>query len=482
MNLKNIFFVNYNLLLIIIISFSILLRFYNLNHESFWIDEIISFYVANPNISFYETIQRHNLLEQVPILFNISLKIYFKIFGYDYSHARYLVSFFSICSLAVCYLIIKKITKNKSIRLFFIFLVGLNIYLIKYSFELRVYSLFVLLISFSLYYFICITNGQQNKKNLFLFILFSILSFLSHPFSLIVIFSCLLYYSFKSFKQKKFNQNINISFLIIFLIACIYYALYFYHLNEITSWIKIIDFKFFTNLYFSKFFGSRIIGLFFLISLIILIYRNFNFILNSNLLIFLLIIINSFALPILFSFLIKPILIDRYIIYVIVAILVLISILTFKIKNNKLRSSILFLFVFLTIGNFFTEDNFKQFYKLTPKYKPEFNEAILLIENSNISNLFVKKFMPPSKDKIKFYSILDDGVNEYLQHIININVHKVRLHNNNNMSSIGFNEFWILCYVDLDYDKCNLPSHIQNYNILDEMHLSKINLKLVLIK
>ena len=47
--------VNLNYLyLLIFFIITILLRLYNINYDDFWIDEIISFYVSDPDISIKE--------------------------------------------------------------------------------------------------------------------------------------------------------------------------------------------------------------------------------------------------------------------------------------------------------------------------------------------------------------------------------------------------------------------------------------------
>ena len=59
-----------NYIIILIILLGIFFRFYQINYEDLWIDEIFSFWIADPNISFIETLQRHNSIEQIPIFFN----------------------------------------------------------------------------------------------------------------------------------------------------------------------------------------------------------------------------------------------------------------------------------------------------------------------------------------------------------------------------------------------------------------------------
>ena len=41
----------------LIISFGLLLRGFNINFNDFWSDEMVSFYLSNPNLEFLETIK-----------------------------------------------------------------------------------------------------------------------------------------------------------------------------------------------------------------------------------------------------------------------------------------------------------------------------------------------------------------------------------------------------------------------------------------
>ena len=56
LNPKNIFVSS---IFFIILIFGIIFRIYNLNIESFWIDEMVTFWVADPNISIHETLARN---------------------------------------------------------------------------------------------------------------------------------------------------------------------------------------------------------------------------------------------------------------------------------------------------------------------------------------------------------------------------------------------------------------------------------------
>ena len=122
------------------ILLGIIFRFYNLGFENLWFDEIVSFWVSDPKISFFESYERNNIGEGTPFLFNFLIKILHSLFGYTPNVGRYFSSTISILSIfSMIYL--AKIIKNNNSYLLIIFLVSMNIFFIKYSQESRVYSL-----------------------------------------------------------------------------------------------------------------------------------------------------------------------------------------------------------------------------------------------------------------------------------------------------------------------------------------------------
>ena len=124
----------------------IIIRLYNLNFENLWFDEIVSFWISDPNITFLESYKRNNIAEGTPFLFNFILKINHQIFGYYPDVGRYLSCSFGILSIfSTAYL--AKTIKNNNAYLLVLVLISLNVFLIKYSQELRVYSIVFFLCS-----------------------------------------------------------------------------------------------------------------------------------------------------------------------------------------------------------------------------------------------------------------------------------------------------------------------------------------------
>ena len=472
-----------NTIIILTIFFlGIFFRIYNINFEDLWHDEILSFWIADPSISFLETLNRHNELEQVPLMFNLVLKYFYKTFGYSVYIGRYLSCFFGIVSIIFCYFIYLQFKNNNGL-IFFITLISFNIFLIKYSQELRVYSLMTLLIILSLYFLFKIFNKNQDKLNYFLFILFLFLAILSHPFSIIFLISVICLSLIRLIFYKENLKKLNMSLFFILFLTVIYYFLYFINLNELTPWIPQVDIKFFTNLFFSKFFGSRLLGLVHLLVLIFFILKfRENLITSKKFLMLIMIIIFSYSLPLLFSLIFKPLLIERYIMYLIIPILLIISYYIFNLEKIFLRNSLVIIFIFLTFANFVTEDTFKQLFQKINKQKPDFYSTLKQIDESNNKYFIIKQVQPKKKEKKKFNSYIDLALNNYVERYISNNNFKLSLLSKDQIDSSGIKEFWIICYKDIDTSKCEVPYAKDNYLIKETSDFTRISLNKIYLR
>ena len=105
---------------------------YQINFDDLWLDEMTSFWIADPSLSYSETINRQNYTDwHNPILFNIILKNFLSLVGYNPDLARYLPSFFGSLSFFVIGLITFQEKKDNTFLLS-TFLTCFSIYLIKY--------------------------------------------------------------------------------------------------------------------------------------------------------------------------------------------------------------------------------------------------------------------------------------------------------------------------------------------------------------
>ena len=235
--------------------------------------------------------------------------------------------------------------------------------------------------------------------------------------------------------------------------------------------IKKTSLSFYTNFYFSKFFGSRLIGGIFLLSLVILIFKNKKLFLklDKNLVI-LFVIILSYSVPLIFGYLFKPLLLSRYVSYLVIFIVLLISSLIFKISNKNKRNYFIFFLILITFGNHFTEQSFKQFYNSRVPHNPEYTKAIKYIDKSNIKNYSLKI------EKMYNDEAAINAINNYIKHIgekKNIYLVFNKIEQSTKMPT------WIICPMDINEKHCSLPKKIENYTVLEEKNFNSINLKLV---
>ena len=251
-----------------IILVSLALRIYNLNFDDFWFDELASLWIADPNISFDETLERNIQINKGPhLIFTIILKYFFLLFGYNPDIARIVPLIFGLLSVpAIIYLIIL-LDKNKSWILIG-FLISINYYLISYSQELRSYSLSFFLSIISIIFFLKTLNKNNFIYN-FLFYLSSLIAVINHVFVFIIIFSQFLFLLFYYTKDKKIFFIISFNILLIFLTYLFFmYETLLTQMNIKDFWIRNIELDFLIDFYFSRFFGSKIMGAIYLFTLL----------------------------------------------------------------------------------------------------------------------------------------------------------------------------------------------------------------------
>jgi hypothetical protein len=458
---------------IFFILIGIFLRFYQLNFENYWFDELIDFWVADPNISINATFYRRDdlIADQTPYLFQLLLKIYLDFFGYDPEIGRHVPLIFGVLSIPLVGILSYQVAKNNSFLLT-ILLVSINIYLIKYSQETRTYTLVFLLSTINLifYYKIIFSDLTYFKKIYIfsLFVIFSVLSLSAQPFVFIIFFSQIIYsvYSFFAFKKKNFLFLLSIPLiLIIYLIINYNYLIAQLSYNE--YFLEHENWKFYYNYYFSRFFGSKIMGLIYLSTLIFLIIRFRKKILftSNNYLPLIFILFFSYLIPLFYAFLKTPVLTDRYIIFVLIPILILISTLIFEIDNRKLKIFLLTSILIPTIINNYIEIK----YRLNTK--PEFTKLLNILEKHEIKNITL---LAPN--------LFDEIIENYILSVKEFKNKNFKILNINNISS-DTKMLWVICYEPVMDFNCNISRDKRKNWILNEtkkLHL--LNAQLYEIK
>ena len=207
------------------------------------------------------------------------------------------------------------------------------------------------------------------------------------------------------------------------------------------------------------------------IILIILIYRYKKKLAEKELVffkIFILIIIISYSLPIIYGYVFRPIIFPRYLIYLLIPILLIISIFLYKIKNTKMRNLIIMFLIILNFGNLLTESTIQQFYKDTPLYKPDIKNTLKTISNSNNPNYFIDISDLENQNQIR-------AIAHYLNFVsskFNFNTSYI------SKEKIRYkNEVWTICLTTISKDNCKITNNIFKDEYKENIYYSNINLK-----
>ena len=449
----------------LIILFGIVFRFYNLNYENLWLDEIYSFWVTDPNLSFAETYSRVQTTESIPFLYYYLVKVCNQIFGYDPIVGRYFSAFFGLLSIFSVGMLCRKISKNKS-YLFTICLVSLNIFLIVNSQEMRVYIFTFFLISLSLIFFLDLYKEHKDKiftKNFVLFTLFTFMAILSHPFAIVVLASIIIFIIIDYFFFTNINRKVNVSLLLLsFLtISFLYHYINYISLNKI-GWIEQPGIKFFTNFYFSNFFGSRLLGIIHLLTLIILLICLRKKIERNKEIIFLIILlVFSYFIPLVYGYLIKPIIFPKYIIFVLIPIILIISILVFLIERETVKKLLISLLILINFANHFTESTLKQFFSERQRFNPNFEEAFFTIEESGIKKLsFYTNNINDENE-----NFINTVISNYSQLILNEKGYEIEILKDGTKNIEG--KIWNICLTIISCDKPPDKSNVLEETLLE---------------
>ena len=461
----------------LIISFGLLLRGFNINFNDFWSDEMVSFYLSNPNLEFLETIKLV-FASNLTVTFEIILKFFHKIFGYNFEYSRYLTLLLSIISIFYFYRLIK-INKSYHSAILGIILLSINIYHIRYSVELRSYMLTFLLIIILLN--LIFHQGKIREfRSFFSYLLIftvSLLMLFSHAYSIIVIISINFYIFLIWVIKKDFTKNNTFLFLSSSISSLLFILLYINNISHTPSWIPELKNSFFTNYYFSSFFGSRILGLLHLLILSYLIISQFNKVVKKfDMELFLtILLLLTYIIPITYSLIFEPILVDRYIFFVLIPILYLISSLTFDFKNTYKKYIIIFLLVVPSFLNHFSENTFKQFYTNIYPSKPEVGKSLKYIaKHDDLDYSFV--YVKNNPNNINF--VYENYLKKYSEKI-----DKDLVFFDYENSSKMPNNLWLIYLTDITEEKFTKPFELEDYKIgsikkfnhLELYQLKKIN-------
>jgi mannosyltransferase len=424
-----------NYLLIFILLLGAILRFYHINFQSVWLDEIHTMNEANPNFSLAEVYRAVIAGEQIPPLYFYIVYFLFKIFGYYEIVARLFSAIVAVASLYAFYVLGKEFI-NKKAGLICAALLALNYFHLYYSQEARPYMFLLLFTLLSMLHLVRYLKFQK-RKNALLFGVFSALMVHSHFFALFVLFSeCMILLFFMVICEKENRKSFVIDCLLSGLAALVLLlpALpMFLGVTKISSfWIPAPTLDAYT-LVFREIFGNSEL-LLAMIGIILLFYflRIFKekdspitysaIIGNKNIFSFVIIIpwiVIVMMIPLIRSYLTVPMIISRYFIVLLPAVLLLIAIAVCQLKNRMVRAAFLGLFFIFSINDIVIV---KKYYKNVSK--TQYREAGRFILENNPGNDPVVTALPwyvsyhLNKSKVKTTVVekpFEDLVQEMIQ-------------------------------------------------------------------
>ena len=239
-------------------------------------------------------------------------------------------------------------------------------------------------------------------------------------------------------------------------------------------WIKQVKLSFYTNFFFSQYFGSRILGLIYLIILIFIIFK-FKRTLLEKLNIysfFVILIFCSYAVPLIYGYLFGPVLIGRYIMFILIPIICLIAHFIFLINNNLIKYLFLVLIIFTTsLNHIFFENTFKQFYTNINFTKPQLRDALKTIDDSTIKNFSVKKVEAKEKNLNESY---ENYVKKYLEKL-GLEINYINYESNKNVPK----KFWLIDIRDAYKEELILTRNLNDYKIDKKLYFNSLELILL---
>ena len=335
---------------------------------------------------------------------------------------------------------------------------------IEYSQENRVYILIFLVSIINLVYFSKINFKNEKINNNYIFyLIFSVIGLILTPFFIIILGAQIFYTILQFFFYKENNYK----FLFIsFLSIIIYGSLFFENLFSITQSSSMVDktigyndfnpnLRFLKDLFFPKFFGSKIMGLIFLITFISAIFSNLKNIFKkkSIYMYFLILIFFSYLTPIIVTYFLNSNFSARYIIFILIPIIMIIS----SFIGTKNVPFIKNYFLILIIGSTITNSIFEISNK--DLLKPGFNNIIETINKSQVKNLYIYsnyKTLVDRKDKVE--NKLDKNTIEIVSNYMsaNKNVLKYKLNLIDDNLIDNQNKIWIICYQPSGFYRCKM--------------------------
>ena len=361
--------------LLLAILLGLLLRLYGLTVQSYWFDEVFSIQLSNPIHSF-DYVYQHALGDVHPPFYQSLLWIWYKFFGFSEFSGRFLSTLIGTFSIYAIYALARELY-NREVGIYSALIVATNYFALLYSQEVRSNILMFLFSILSYLYFVKLIK-DSSKKNISLYILFSTLVIYTHYFGFFLVatelFVFIYYLIISKIDRVKLIKIAVISAILMFIALLPLFQRILEHIHTASYWMPSPSPLFFID-YMKAFTLSPFLHKIFLILLFIPIgfiifkkeYR------DSTLLIIIWIII-AFAIPYIKSVTGFSILIERSMIIVLPALIILVSYGIYVLKINYIKIGIIGVIIFFSLYHIYRMGYY------TKVSKDQFREVLQSIE------------------------------------------------------------------------------------------------------
>lgn len=179
----------------LILLLAVCLRFYNLDFQSAWCDEVLSMVDSNPADAFKKLYTNVLYWEQMPHLYFYLLRFVFEAFGFTVLVGRAFSAIIGVLGVYGVYLLGKELY-DKRAGLLAALLLSVNAFHIMYSQEMRPYGMFFLFTVLSFYRLVILIKRPSTRHAVY-YGIFTGLLINSHLFGMVTIFAqCLLLLAF----------------------------------------------------------------------------------------------------------------------------------------------------------------------------------------------------------------------------------------------------------------------------------------------
>lgn len=450
-------------MLIVVLLTGCFFRFYKIDFQSPWLDEVHTINEVDPRLSPQEIFKIIKIAEPSPPLYFILNHYATKLFGYSVLVIRSVSGIFGILGIVYLYVLGKEMF-DKRVGLIASILLTVNPFHIYYSQEARMYSLLFFSSTFSYYYLIRFIRSPSFRLSAF-YALSTTLLLYSHFFGFFVLASQCVVLSVYFLLRKDLSllkySLISGVLTIIFYIPGFPFLLAAMERNQI--WIPLPTLNTLLGI-FKDFCGQSQVLIYVTVGLITLSIlltfspkRNLEHFFSasspnhkSNLLVLLTWFIVTLTIPMVLSYAKLPMIVNRYLICLLPAVLILAAVGISCFKRSAVIIALTALFVFLscrslTDQNYYSQVGKQQFRELTKiNFKPD--EPVVSPYSWHLPFFVQKTYQTPS--------LIGKDINDYIKEV--------------SKDTSKLSSFW---YIDLTFQKIPMEDStsmfLANHYMLD---------------